>query len=85
MQMISHSVAYNTISANVKKIEIQIKDETETFTSAKDLKRKGENNKSNEELVSLFDKSNEDTFLENINEKALKKEKKLPLAVMIDS
>ena len=62
-------------------IEIQMKDETEAFTSAnsdKDLKRKREDNESNEELASLFDESNEDAFLENINEKALEKEKLLP-------
>ncbi|GES84237.1 hypothetical protein GLOIN_2v831856 [Rhizophagus clarus] len=53
-------------------------DETGAFTSANDLKRKREDNESNEELASLFDESNEDALLENINEKALEKEKQLP-------
>ncbi|CAI2183204.1 8443_t:CDS:10 [Funneliformis geosporum] len=57
------------------------KDETGAFTPANgdnDLKRKREDNESNEELASLFDESNEDALLENINEKALEKEKQLP-------
>ncbi|CAG8738933.1 9678_t:CDS:2, partial [Funneliformis mosseae] len=79
VQMISYNTACNTISTNVEKIKIQMKNETEAFTSAKDFKRKREDNESNKELASLFDKSNKDILLKNIDEKVLEKEKKLPL------
>jgi hypothetical protein len=48
--------------------------------SKKNLKRKRENDQLDDEgLALLFDESNEDTLIENIDEKTLEMEHKLPL------